>query len=78
MFYSCLICICLSLQENGDYEKIPGSEFHISRTAFQNSSSFYEINDKRVQFKEVALTLRKHGIDLIHNRFLILQVSYAK
>lgn len=69
------VSLFLLLQENGDYEKILGSEFHISRTAFQNSSSFYEINNRRVQFKEVALTLRKHGIDLIHNRFLILQVS---
>ncbi|XP_065224960.1 structural maintenance of chromosomes protein 4 isoform X2 [Planococcus citri] len=60
-------------KDNGEYDKIPNSEFVISRTAFQNSSSFYELNYKRVQFKEVAMTLRKHGIDLIHNRFLILQ-----
>ncbi|XKL63421.1 hypothetical protein PGB90_005785 [Kerria lacca] len=65
-------------KENGDYEKILGSEFVISRTAFQNSSSFYEMNNKRVFFKEVALTLRKHGIDLIHNRFLILQEPIEK
>lgn len=60
-------------KKNGEYEKVPGSEFIIARTAFQNSSSFYELNNKRVQFKEVAMTLRKYGIDLIHNRFLILQ-----
>jgi structural maintenance of chromosome 4 len=31
------------------------------------------VNGRRVQFKEVAKLLRSHGIDLDHNRFLILQ-----
>ena len=31
------------------------------------------MNGKRVQYKEVAKMLRGKGIDLDHNRFLILQ-----
>lgn len=57
----------------GDYEVIPDSEFVISRTAFKDNSSYYELNKKKVQFKEIAKLLRSHGVDLDHNRFLILQ-----
>lgn len=46
----------------------------MSRTALKDNSSFYQLGGRRVQFKEVAQLLRKHGIDLDHNRFLILQV----
>ncbi|XP_029157780.1 structural maintenance of chromosomes protein 4 [Nylanderia fulva] len=56
----------------GDYE-VPDSEFVISRTAFKDNSSYYEFNKKKVQFKEIAKILRSHGVDLDHNRFLILQ-----
>ncbi|KAL6258329.1 hypothetical protein P5V15_010277 [Pogonomyrmex californicus] len=56
-----------------DYDIVPGSEFVISRTAFKDSSSYYELNKKKVQFKEIAKLLRFHGVDLDHNRFLILQ-----
>ncbi|KAL1115663.1 hypothetical protein AAG570_005953 [Ranatra chinensis] len=56
-----------------DYEKIPGSKLVIARTAFADNTSFYTINGKRSQFKDVANILRSHGIDLVHNRFLILQ-----
>lgn len=52
---------------------IEGSEFTISRTAHKDSSSYYCIDDKRVQFKEVSNRLQSHGIDLRYNRFLILQ-----
>ncbi|XP_063224263.1 structural maintenance of chromosomes protein 4-like [Bacillus rossius redtenbacheri] len=57
----------------GGFDVVPGSQFVISRTAFRDNSSFYTVNNKRVQFKAVARLLRTHGIDLIHNRFLILQ-----
>lgn len=63
------------LQEGDDYELVPGSEFVVSRTANKDNSSYYEINGRRAQFKEVAKLLKSHGIDLDHNRFLILQVS---
>lgn len=57
-----------------EYEVVPNSEFMVSRTANKDNSSWYQLNGTRVQFKEVAKTLRKHNIDLDHNRFLILQV----
>lgn len=63
------------LQEGDGYELVPGSEFVVSRTANKDNSSYYEINGRRAQFKEVAKLLKSHGIDLDHNRFLILQVS---
>lgn len=52
---------------------IEGSEFTISRTAHKDSSSYYCIDDRRVQFREVSKCLESHGIDLRYNRFLILQ-----
>ncbi|XP_047036782.1 structural maintenance of chromosomes protein 4 [Helicoverpa zea] len=59
--------------EGEDYTIVPDSEIVVSRTAFRDSSSYYTLNGKRVQFKEVAKMLSFHGIDLTHNRFLILQ-----
>lgn len=56
-----------------DYDIVPNSEFVISRTAFKDNSSYYELNKKKVQFKEIAKLLRSYGVDLDHNRFLILQ-----
>ncbi|OXU23774.1 hypothetical protein TSAR_003018 [Trichomalopsis sarcophagae] len=56
-----------------DYDVVPNSEFVISRTAFRDSTAFYELNGKKVQFKQIAQLLRSHHVDLDHNRFLILQ-----
>lgn len=58
-----------------DYNIVPNSEFVISRTAFKDNSSYYELNKKKVQFKEITKLLRSYGVDLDHNRFLILQVK---
>lgn len=56
-----------------EMDVIEGSEFTICRTAHKDNSSYYCINDKRVQFKDVSNLLMSHGIDLRYNRFLILQ-----
>ncbi|KAM3728082.1 Structural maintenance of chromosomes protein [Dirofilaria immitis] len=58
---------------DGSYDIVPGSQFTVSRTAFHDNSSKYAYNGKMMQFKDIALLLRGVGIDLIHNRFLILQ-----
>eukprot|EP00096_Caligus_rogercresseyi_P007006 TRINITY_DN2421_c0_g1_i1.p1 TRINITY_DN2421_c0_g1~~TRINITY_DN2421_c0_g1_i1.p1 ORF type:complete len:1275 (-),score=567.41 TRINITY_DN2421_c0_g1_i1:128-3952(-) len=50
-----------------------GERLYVKRTAFKDNSSFYEVNGKKKPFKEVASLLRLKGIDLDHNRFLILQ-----
>lgn len=60
-------------KEGDDFEVVPNSSFVVSRTAFKDNSSYYQIDGKRCQFKAVAKLLRQYGIDLDHNRFLILQ-----
>lgn len=60
-------------KEGDDYEVIPNSKFYVSRTANKDNSSYYHINGRKATFKEVGTLLRSHGIDLDHNRFLILQ-----
>ena len=56
---------------------VPDSKFVVSRTAFKDNSSYYKVNDRKATYKEVAALLRGSGIDLDHNRFLILQVRLA-
>ncbi|XP_056354222.1 structural maintenance of chromosomes protein 4 isoform X2 [Oenanthe melanoleuca] len=60
-------------KEGDDYEVIPDSKFYVSRTAYRDNSSTYYINGKKKTFRDVGMLLRSHGIDLDHNRFLILQ-----
>uniref|UniRef100_A0A673HD82 Structural maintenance of chromosomes protein 4 n=1 Tax=Sinocyclocheilus rhinocerous TaxID=307959 RepID=A0A673HD82_9TELE len=60
-------------KEGDDYDVIPNSSFYVSRTAAKDNSSSYHINGKKATFKDVGTLLRSHGIDLDHNRFLILQ-----
>ncbi|KFP12303.1 Structural maintenance of chromosomes protein 4, partial [Egretta garzetta] len=60
-------------KEGDDYEVIPNSNFYVSRTAYRDNTSVYHINGKKKTFKDVGILLRSHGIDLDHNRFLILQ-----
>ena len=55
------------------FEVIPGSEFTVARTARKDNTSDYYIDERRVQYKEVGTLLRECGVDLDHNRFLILQ-----
>uniref|UniRef100_A0A1B6M2T8 Structural maintenance of chromosomes protein n=1 Tax=Graphocephala atropunctata TaxID=36148 RepID=A0A1B6M2T8_9HEMI len=59
--------------DDNNFEYVPNSKFVVSRTASADNSSFYNINGKRSHFKEVSKVLLEQGIDLIHNRFLILQ-----
>ena len=57
----------------GGFRVVPNSELVVSRAAFADNSSYYEVNGRKCPFKEVAKLLRQKGIDLDHNRFLILQ-----
>ena len=59
--------------DEDNFNYIKGGDFKISRIVYRNSSSQYHINDKESSFEEVSLLLAKKGIDLKHNRFLILQ-----
>uniref|UniRef100_A0A8C9LQ68 Structural maintenance of chromosomes protein n=1 Tax=Piliocolobus tephrosceles TaxID=591936 RepID=A0A8C9LQ68_9PRIM len=60
-------------KEGDDYEVIPNSNFYVSRTAYRDNTSVYHVSGKKKTFKDVGNLLRSHGIDLDHNRFLILQ-----
>eukprot|EP00924_Labyrinthula_sp_SR-Ha-C_P005132 snap_masked-scaffold_1-processed-gene-22.57-mRNA-1 protein AED:0.03 eAED:0.03 QI:0/-1/0/1/-1/1/1/0/1250 len=57
---------------DGSFEEV-GEVIELSREAYSNNSSQYFINGKKTVFKNVALVLSERGIDLHHNRFLILQ-----
>lgn len=56
-----------------DFLLVPNSQIIVNRTAFRNNSSKYTINDRTSSFTEVTTLLKGKGIDLDHNRFLILQ-----
>ncbi|XP_022233745.2 structural maintenance of chromosomes protein 4 [Drosophila obscura] len=58
---------------DGTCETVPGSEIVIERTAMSDNSSYYQINGRRAQVKDVVKLLKAHHVDLEHNRFLILQ-----
>lgn len=52
---------------------MPRSEFSIRRAVNQQATSKYYINEKESTQGEVKELLMGKGIDLSHNRFLILQ-----
>lgn len=56
-----------------DYEVVKGSVLTVTREAFRNNQSKYYVDGKTSNFTEVVALLRKRGVDLDHNRFLILQ-----
>lgn len=60
-------------KDDGTFEFLPNTEIVIGRTAFKNNTSYYFIDKREVKFKEVAKVLESYNIDLLHNRFLILQ-----
>ncbi|KIP03912.1 hypothetical protein PHLGIDRAFT_31603 [Phlebiopsis gigantea 11061_1 CR5-6] len=55
------------------FDVVPDSTLVVARTAFKNNSSKYTINGRNSNYKEVQALLKGRGIDLDHNRFLILQ-----
>ncbi|KAI6656566.1 Structural maintenance of chromosomes protein 4 [Oopsacas minuta] len=55
------------------YEVIPGSDFQVSRIAHHDNTSEYFLSGTKATYREVTDLLRNYGIDLDHNRFLILQ-----
>eukprot|EP00928_Gymnodinium_smaydae_P001482 TRINITY_DN10542_c2_g5_i1.p1 TRINITY_DN10542_c2_g5~~TRINITY_DN10542_c2_g5_i1.p1 ORF type:complete len:1413 (-),score=520.72 TRINITY_DN10542_c2_g5_i1:108-4241(-) len=56
-----------------DYEIVEGTELTVSREAFRSNQSKYYVDNKASNFTEVTELLKKRGVDLEHNRFLILQ-----
>jgi structural maintenance of chromosome 4 len=60
-------------EDGSTFDVVKGSEFVVSRTAFKDNSSKYHYGEKVVSRGEVVEILKKHGIDMDNNRFLILQ-----
>lgn len=58
---------------NGNFDTVPNSEFSVCRRAFRNNTSKYYLNDKEVKMSHIVDLLKKKGVDLDNNRFLILQ-----
>ena len=66
----------LPIQPGPDaFTVVPNSTLAVTRTAYKNNTSKYTINGRASNYKEVQTLLKGRGIDLDHNRFLILQVS---
>ena len=59
--------------DDNHFHYIEGGDFTLSREVFRNSSSKYCLNGKEISFDELSTKLNRKGIDLKHNRFLILQ-----
>lgn len=60
---------------DGSCEELENTSIVIERTALRDNTSYYTVNGRKVQFKEVARLLKQYNVDLDHNRFLILQVN---
>lgn len=58
---------------------VPDSQFAVKRSVKKDDSSSYYIvrrgKSRKSNRSDVNDLLRQHGIDLDHNRFLILQVT---
>merc|ERR1712127_332061 len=52
---------------------VEGSELSVAREAFKNNQSKYYMDGKGSNFTDVTTVLKTRGVDLEHNRFLILQ-----
>lgn len=50
-----------------------GQSFQISRTVKKSGQSYYQINDVKCTHDNVVQLLLENGLDIGHNRFLILQ-----
>ena len=64
------------LPDNDSFEVIPGTELVVTRTANKANQSNYFVNGKKSNYTDVTSMLKDRGIDLTHNRFLILQVGF--
>ncbi|BGP12975.1 hypothetical protein JCM10213_006613 [Rhodosporidiobolus nylandii] len=56
-----------------EFSVVPGSQLIVARTVKRDNSTRYTINGKTTTPGEVKQLLLGRGIDLTHNRFLILQ-----
>ncbi|OMJ88008.1 hypothetical protein SteCoe_10164 [Stentor coeruleus] len=60
-------------KENDSYDSVPNSKLILSRIVKKNNTSEYRLDGRTSTYEEVTCMLKYRGIDLEHNRFLILQ-----
>lgn len=61
------------IRDQEECQDVPNSEIIVSRTIFKDNSGFYKLNNEKVPYKTIFKLFKELGIDLNHNRFLILQ-----
>ena len=61
------------VDDESKYDPITGTQFVISRIGFKDNKSKYYRNSDEWNLVDIVKMLREKGIDLEHNRFLILQ-----
>ncbi|KNC78249.1 hypothetical protein SARC_09307, partial [Sphaeroforma arctica JP610] len=73
--YCCVyVHFCEIVDRDDDVlEVVPGTEVIVARKADRRSTSTYYLNGKVAKVDDVTTLLKAKGIDLDHNRFLILQ-----
>lgn len=59
--------------EGESFTTVPNSNFVLTREVYRNGSSKYFLDNEELGFDRLAVILNSKGIDLKHNRFLILQ-----
>ena len=62
-----------SKDNEDDPEVMPDSKFSVARKGYADNTSHYELNGRRTAFNKIVEYLRNEGVDIINNRFLILQ-----
>jgi structural maintenance of chromosome 4 len=58
---------------DGGFDAVPGSAFSVERVVLRSGQCDYILDGSRSSWGEVTAVLKDQGIDLDHNRFLILQ-----
>lgn len=61
------------IDSEDSFSVVPGSKLILTRIVHKNNTSEYKLDNRGSTFEEVTKTLKIRGIDLEHNRFLILQ-----
>lgn len=62
------------IKDDGEsFINVPNSSFVLTREVYRNGSSKYFLDNQELGFEELSNILNNKGIDLKHNRFLILQ-----
>jgi len=65
-------------KEGDEFDVVRGSRFTVSRAVSKSSQSTYRLNGERVKYDIIRELLLDKGVDLTHERYLILQGEVEK